>query len=145
MPATEPYINEHLVESEYVEVEHHVPKWRDAYERLHRWETWFCLDRTVSTEEGTSRARDLNDEIDEIYAILANFIASRHTDSPNEALEEQISQHFHRLRELQQQEADRITALIESHRAGPIGKALDILDHFDEIRAKYGNTSAKEW
>lgn len=78
--------------------------------------------------------------IDEIYARLAALITSRNTASANTALEELILQHRHRLRELQQQEADRITVLIESHRAGPIGEALDILDRFDEIRARYGNT-----
>lgn len=80
---------------------------------------------------------DVNTRIDEVYAEIAELVALR-SEQPNPLLEQAIEALYTQLRQLQQQEGDRIRAALREKLDGPIAAGLEILKHQDEIRARFG-------
>ena len=99
------------------------------------WEEIPHHEEPISPQE---QSRTLNTEIDTLYQRLAALVGQRDSNPPNPQMEEQITQLFQRLRELQKQEGDLIHAMLASPPSGAIALGLALLENADELRAKYG-------
>ena len=118
----------------------HSPQWKSLPVCQPKWKKKVYR-RSVTQLNTRSHSDELGSAIDKLYDQLANLVARR-SDHPNPTLEEKISASFQRLRALQKKEGDLIRETIKSEITGPIAAGLNILEQADEIKARYGSTSA---